>query len=419
MRLTTDAPRPLDPIAASGDAATGYVAESEIIEIGGDRRAVDKAARSFAAKIAKKDGPRQLPLVTQKLMTSLSATFDLDDVVRLVESDPLLATRLLREINSPLYARRGPCKSVRQAVTFLGHAGMRSFVMTTAVFSMFDDLSSAAAAAVMEHAKTVGALARALAPRVGLSPDDMFTCGLLHDVGKLIMLMGDDLDYPDVLAANDAQDRAHLVELERYGYDHAQLGAHVLRVWKLPSPIPRIVSWHHQPERAYDSGQPVAAMVAMLRLADHLAYALSSRGAREAVLEGAAASDGARHLGLTRRDLETCWAALTKAFDDVRGIVSEDAQPARPVTPPALPSAAKDADSPAISEMAEPTAMHGVHSARPVPTSSLVRIAVIALVLLCSSLPSRALIAEIGAPLMLLEVVWAVVAALRRPARSG
>jgi HD-like signal output (HDOD) protein len=59
------------------------------------------------------------------------------------------------------------------------------------------------------------------------------------------------------------QERAQL------GYDHAVLGAHVLAHWKIPDPIPRIVAWHHQPNRAYADAK-LARITACLRIADRI-----------------------------------------------------------------------------------------------------------------------------------------------------
>lgn len=283
-----------------------------------ERRAVGKAVKSLAATVAKKHGAKPFPAAAQKLIQITGEpSYRVNEVVKVAESDPMLASELLKQVNSAAMGRRSRCKSVHQAVTMLGARTVRSIAMTTGVFSMFDDISTGPAAAVVAHGSSVGALARSLAPLVGLAPDEMFTCGLLHDVGKLMLLDGDDLDYTDLLASNQEFDMIHVHERERYGYDHAVLAGHVLKMWNIPAPVPRVVSWHHQPTRAFKNGGSISKMVAVLRVADRLAYEFAKGQPADGALSEAFADDAAlKHLRLAGDALEILRAKLFRAANE-------------------------------------------------------------------------------------------------------
>jgi hypothetical protein len=103
----------------------------------------------------------------------------------------------------------------------------------------------------------------------------------------------------------------HLAERKLFGFDHAVLGAHVLKAWNIPEPVPRVIAWHHSPARALQD-TVLAGMVETLRLADMLAYLLPMDDARLAI-ELVAAGDAAQYLEISDVQLAAMW-------DDLRGL---------------------------------------------------------------------------------------------------
>jgi HD-like signal output (HDOD) protein len=133
--------------------------------------------------------------------------------------------------------------------------------------------------------------------------------GLLHDIGKLLIMQTRHQSYAElVAAAAGVPDELHLQEREFLGYDHAVLGGHVLAKWGLPYPVPKIVAWHHQPARAYQEGGPVAVLVAVLRIADVIDTLVSSDKPTDgAALKRLAAGPDAIRGGIREKDIvDTC-----------------------------------------------------------------------------------------------------------------
>jgi putative nucleotidyltransferase with HDIG domain len=279
---------------------------------GEDAELEERAAESMAAVAARVLGAKPFPAAAKRLEElTRSPNTRIQQVVAVLESDPGLSMRLLRLVNSAGYALRVRCTSVRHAAALVGMRRLHQLATTAAVLDLFDG-DRPVVRQLLTHAAIVGALSRYLAVHVDLHPDELFTCGFLHDIGKLMLLDAEGESYLELVEmAGDQADTLHLFERERYGFDHAVLGAHVLKSWKIPDPVPRVVAWHHSVGRAYHADPTTAATVQALRLADGLSYLVRAPDAA-AALKQAAESDSARYLGISEPQLAAMWQDLTR-----------------------------------------------------------------------------------------------------------
>jgi HD-like signal output (HDOD) protein len=136
---------------------------------------------------------RQPPAAAQRALDMMRRPdVPIPDLVRLVEQDPSLAQALLRHANSALYAAASGAQvvSLTEAIRRVGTQGLRSVVLASMVEGMlcrpgvaFDQMVRQ----VWEHMVRTAPLARGIAPAFGVVPDEAFTIGLLHDVGKLVL----------------------------------------------------------------------------------------------------------------------------------------------------------------------------------------------------------------------------------------
>jgi HD-like signal output (HDOD) protein len=140
----------------------------------------------------------------------------------------------------------------------------------------FFDTRDKAARRLRDHAVGTAALAKALAhKRRCASANQLFLCGLLHDIGQLLLLQTQEISYQEFTKDQLTFDQPPLRERELLGYDHAVLGGHVVALWNMPMLTAQTVAWHHQPERAKSSGGDIAQLVAFIRWADELDELLS------------------------------------------------------------------------------------------------------------------------------------------------
>lgn len=264
-----------------------------------DSEAERLAAESMAALAGRVHGSRPLPESAQKLIQETGGSaYSADRAIAIIESDASLAARVLRLVNSAGFGLKVRCKTVRHAVSLLGQSRLHSLAAAAGILELFPEQAEGSAL-ILEHSTVVAAFARHLASEWGLSPDEMFTNGFLMDIGQLIMLHEEQDNYGALLGrAAVSGEPLHLLEREAYGFDHAVLAGHVLRAWQIPSPVPKVVAWHHQPARALRAGEQFGARVALLRACDVLAT--ETEKPRELVDYAAIAnSESAQYLGLS------------------------------------------------------------------------------------------------------------------------
>jgi putative nucleotidyltransferase with HDIG domain len=272
-----------------------------------------RVADSLAARLARFEGLRPFSDVVQKLVASLAnPEYQTDKVRGLVESDPGLAARIMRLANSSVYRGYQPCASIGSAITRIGAANLGNMAMAMSAMSMFRDLDGLGQK-VREHCVGTAAVARELALNFGWAAhsSQLFLIGLLHDIGKLLLLQTGDRAYADLLAEDPLPARHHLAEQILLGFDHGVLGGHVLRAWNLPHPIPQAVACHHRSKSGANELAPLTKILNLLRVADVVEWGLAQGCTAHSsqVSRISESPDGIR-FGLTPGTLPELWDHL-------------------------------------------------------------------------------------------------------------
>ncbi|HEX2874270.1 MAG TPA: HDOD domain-containing protein [Polyangiaceae bacterium] len=299
----------------SASLSPGNFGQDENEWFGGrDQDAEEAASKSLAATAARIVGAKPFPVAAKRLEELTRTTSArIEQVVVVLESDPALSARLLRLVNSAGYGLKVRCTSVRHAAVLVGTRRLNQVATTAAILDLFES-SNSLAAELLEHAAVVGSLCRYLAVHLGLPHDELFTCGFLHDIGKIMLLDTEREVYPALLREFGGNpDSVHEQERRVFGFDHATLGAHVLTAWNIPEPVPKVIAWHHQPARALQDSL-LSAMVQTLRLADLLAYELGRRQEQEGI-QLVAASEAAQYLDISEPQLAAMWHDLAALRD--------------------------------------------------------------------------------------------------------
>jgi hypothetical protein len=212
---------------------------------------------------------------------------------------------------------------MRASVERLGTGRLRDRLVAAAATSLFRGESSQETM-WRDHGWTTAAVVRVIGRRLDLrGADDLFLAGLLHDVGKLHLIQTGVFDYRQVPPSALTEPNAvHAIERETLGYDHAALGAALLRSWSIPDPIPLVVGWHHQPLRAYAGGGTTAALVAALRVADAIAWFFANTTTpTPKLLRLVSRSPDAEWLSLGRTQLEQWWPEMVAARAEMLALV--------------------------------------------------------------------------------------------------
>lgn len=195
------------------------------------------------------------PLIYEKLMRVINDhRSGAADVARVIVEDQGLTARVLMVVNSAFYGLPMRVDTVTTALRVVGTSQIRDLAVATSVMGLFKNVPGDLLdpVAFWHHCLGCGVTARVLAGhRREDNVERFFVAGVLHDIGKLVMLMS----APEKARAalEDAKKTGRgLSECERehLGCTHAQVGAALMDKWNFPPALREAVAYHHRPTRA-------------------------------------------------------------------------------------------------------------------------------------------------------------------------
>ena len=189
---------------------------------------------------------RPLNPVAQRIIAlAEDERFSAHELAAVIASDAALTARMLKLANSAYYGFPRRISTVRDAVVLLGFRAVRATTLATCLIDAMPGGRVLDEAAFWRFSVSVGMLAELLARAEGVAPDEAFTAGVLHGIGRLALDQG----LPDGLehAVRHAQQHELTLldaELDVLGYSDAQLGATLCERWALPAPLVEAVAGH-------------------------------------------------------------------------------------------------------------------------------------------------------------------------------
>ena len=189
------------------------------------------------------------------------------EVAVVIQSDVAIATKVLRLANSAYYGLRSKVNSVQHAVAMLGFNIIKNLAITATVF---ENLEGGKVHPLFNHEQfwkhsvASGLICRLLADKLGMGRKDiegLFICGLLHDVGKIVLEEHLHEKFIECLDVSGSEN-IPLVEAEQKVLDftHGDVGAVLADRWHLAPEIIVGAQFHHKPMEAPADGQMVACV---------------------------------------------------------------------------------------------------------------------------------------------------------------
>jgi two-component system cell cycle response regulator len=206
-----------------------------------------------AAQAILKNESLNLQLMPAIMVKLVNLTYDedvrIDALAKIIETDPALAVKVLKTVNSAAFRLPDKVTSIRRSVNLLGVDEVRRIALTMLLFSKmirnksghFDFLF------FWQHCLFVAELSRRIAAALHHpNPEMVYTAGLLHDIGKLALEIHGKLTYSQFIGS--LRNSSHpLLEEEKhfFGITHVEMGLVLCLEWQLPMPITAVVSHHH------------------------------------------------------------------------------------------------------------------------------------------------------------------------------
>ncbi|MBA3917613.1 MAG: hypothetical protein C0516_03390 [Gemmatimonas sp.] len=235
-----------------------------------------------------------------------------DDLQEVLESDPALAARVLRVVNSAFYRRQREVSSPRGAIKLLGVSAIRNIALAASLHRLYRGRRAIAGfdpAELWAHCVAVGTAARELARRVpAVVPEEAMVAGLLHDIGLILALQAWTPEFTQVVAQATLINSASFAQLERthVGATHEELGGALCDQWHFPVALVNACRFHHDFRALPAEAQ---AMPALVHLADRMAARMGAGFCRSVDGDGLE-YEACAVLGLTDEDLKAVEAEL-------------------------------------------------------------------------------------------------------------
>lgn len=194
------------------------------------------------------------------------------DVMEAISPDQSLCLTVLKIANSVLFGRPQRVDSLRLAVTVLGFNEVQRIALSKALINSFGKLGKQHKLFIDKywtHCFVCAMASKTIARDLQIDEDIAFMGGLLHDIGKLIMLEIFRDDYEVQLwMGKFSTPQALGDELHMFSFTHDQIGGQLLRKWNFPENLIEAVEFHHRP----DEGGKNKGLMRIVQLADFLSF---------------------------------------------------------------------------------------------------------------------------------------------------
>jgi putative nucleotidyltransferase with HDIG domain len=214
-----------------------------------------------------------LPAVVMELLNSIDQDdVDISVLARKVSHDQALTAKTLRLANSSLYGLQVKVTTIQQAITYLGFQTTRNLITAAAVTGCFAEghCPGFDHKAFWRHSIATAACAKVLARQMRFNQDYAFTAGLLHDIGRLVLVSCFPNQYSETIAYRADHD-CYLLDAERavLGIDHVDAGLALAEHWNFSDTMRLAIGGHHDPE-----APGAGFLAAIIHVADAIVHAL-------------------------------------------------------------------------------------------------------------------------------------------------
>lgn len=277
---------------------------------------------SLTTRLAQLDDFPSLPQSLHQVLSELEAAgATASSLESIIGEDPMLTARILRVANSAAYGSAKKISSVARAVTVLGFDEVRNLVVALSLSGSFScdlNVDEFNVRQLWLHLVATARVAQLLALQIPtLKPDEMFTAGLIHDLGRVLSCLYLQEEMRQIIETCGNEGVSMLESEQRSGLSHAEVGTFLATKWGFSDLLASVVRYHHAPAGAGNHEQAAA----LVYLADGIAkklglgWDLAVENDKLLVprclgLSGEAVKTAAKRLYEEKEDLVTKWSQI-------------------------------------------------------------------------------------------------------------
>lgn len=192
-----------------------------------------------------------------------------DELAMIISADPALSLRIMKIANSALYSLPRSVESLSQATALIGTNALKNIALSFVIVENFQNAPQGSFDMDLfwRRAITAAVAAETLAKYIQHHNQELFLSGLLQDIGVLLLYLADPVMYTSLQDQKRLSDKSTCaIEQEQLGYDHSEIGSHLLASWGLPENIYQPIRYHH----TNTTNTPHGDTARILQLADKI-----------------------------------------------------------------------------------------------------------------------------------------------------
>jgi len=202
-----------------------------------------------------------LPHVLIEILDAISSDkADYKGIASTVRHETAVVAKLISAANSSIFGNSKPCDSIERALLFLGTDAVKTIVITTSIQQYFADFSlqhDQFLKTFWRRSLITANVAKVLATLTSYpNPDEAYLCGLLTNVGQLILLTSHGDRYLELLASSDSDEQLLEREMQEFSTRYCDLSAELIESWNIPGfmadasryqqePVATLLDAHH------------------------------------------------------------------------------------------------------------------------------------------------------------------------------
>ena len=200
--------------------------------------------------------PDDIPMLPASVTKIMEAIYNpnsrYEDIATLISRDVSLTTKILKSVNSAYFGFSSKISSIPYSINIIGLNPIGSLILASTLLSKFKGMPEdfVTMESFWSHSIASGIAAKEICQLKGLKhkEETLYVAGLMHDIGCMIIYK----EFPEKagIALNQCNEEGEdiiIAERKALGFDHAEVGAALIKRWKLPELIQETTEFHHKP----------------------------------------------------------------------------------------------------------------------------------------------------------------------------